>query len=92
MSMMGHLQKVFHFQDIPKDIVQTIATPASDHLFQVHDVGDAEESSKYLDNGKRWYFHHSIAQLLFISTRMRCDIQTAVAFQTTRVKKPDEDN
>jgi hypothetical protein len=37
-------------------------------------------------------FHHSVAQLLFVSTRVRRDIQTVVAFLTTRVKKPDEDD
>ncbi len=37
-------------------------------------------------------FHHATAQLLFLSARARCDIQPAVAFLTTRVKAPDEDN
>ena len=36
-------------------------------------------------------FHHSTAQLLFLS-RVRRDIQTTVAFLTTRVKRPDEDD
>jgi hypothetical protein len=33
-----------------------------------------------------------VAQLLFMSSRARRDIQTAVAFLTTRVKRPDKDN
>jgi hypothetical protein len=33
-----------------------------------------------------------MAQLLFMATRARQDIQTAVASLTTRVKNPDEDN
>ncbi len=33
-----------------------------------------------------------MAQLLFMSTRARQDIQTAVAFLTTRVKNPDEND
>ena len=37
-------------------------------------------------------FHHSVAQLLFLACRARRDIQVAVAFLTTRVKKPDEDD
>ncbi len=37
-------------------------------------------------------FHHIVAQLLFMATRARRDIQTAVAFLTTRVKNPDKDN
>ena len=37
-------------------------------------------------------FHHTVAQLLFMATRARRDIQTAVAFLTTRVKSPDKDD
>ncbi len=37
-------------------------------------------------------FHHTVAQFLFMATRARRDIQTAVAFLTTRVKSPDEDD
>jgi hypothetical protein len=37
-------------------------------------------------------FHHTVAQLLFMATRAIRDIQTAVAFLTTRVKSPDEDD
>eukprot|EP00804_Cyclotella_cryptica_P030535 CCRYP_020167-RA/>CCRYP_020167-RA protein AED:0.47 eAED:0.47 QI:0/-1/0/1/-1/0/1/0/307 len=37
-------------------------------------------------------FHRTTAQLLFLSTRARKDIQTAVSFLTTRVKRPDEDD
>lgn len=33
-----------------------------------------------------------MAQLLFLSSRACCDIQTSVAFLTTRVKAPDEDD
>ena len=37
-------------------------------------------------------FHHSTAQLLFISLRTRRDLQTTVLFLTTRVKGPDTDD
>jgi hypothetical protein len=37
-------------------------------------------------------FHHHTAKLLFLSKRARPDIQTAVAFLTTRVRSPDEDD
>jgi hypothetical protein len=37
-------------------------------------------------------FHHTVAQLLFLSKRSRQDIQTAVSFLTTRVKLPDKDD
>ena len=37
-------------------------------------------------------FHHTVAQLLFVSGRACQDIQTAVAFLRRRVKSPDEDD
>jgi hypothetical protein len=37
-------------------------------------------------------FHRTTAQLLFLSRWARWDIQTAVAFLTTRVKGPGEDD
>jgi hypothetical protein len=37
-------------------------------------------------------FHHSVAQLLFATTRAKKDIQHTVAFLTTRVKSPDKDD
>ncbi len=37
-------------------------------------------------------FHHATAQLLFLSARARRDIQPAIAFLTTRVRAPDEDD
>jgi hypothetical protein len=37
-------------------------------------------------------FHHSVAQLLFASTRARKDIHTTIYFLTTRVRNSDEDD
>ena len=37
-------------------------------------------------------FHHNVVKLLFASTRACRDIQTAVAFLSTRVKSSDEDD
>lgn len=65
MSMMGPLQKVF--QDFLEDSVWTSATPASDHLLQIPVAREAEASSKYLNDGKKWQFHHLVPHLLFIS-------------------------
>ena len=64
------------------------ATPAAYHLFSVRDADEA----KYLPEEKDIAFHHTNAQLLFLSSRARSDIQTSVSFLTTRVKKPDEDD
>jgi hypothetical protein len=37
-------------------------------------------------------YHHNAAKLLFLSKRARPDVQTAVAFLSTRVKLPDADD
>merc|ERR1712157_627754 len=45
-----------------------------------------------LEKDQATLFHHIVAQLLFLSQRGRPDILTGVAFLTTRVKAPDEDD
>ena len=37
-------------------------------------------------------FHHIVAKLLYLCRRTQKDIQTAMAFLCTRVKRPNEDN
>lgn len=64
----------------------TAATPAADHLFTVND-----QCAK-LDEKQAQLFHHITAKLLFLCKRGRPDIQTAVAFLSTRVKSPDTDD
>ena len=61
-------------------------------MFEVRDEEEAEKLGLFLDRKRAKDFHHSVVQLLFISTRVRRDIQTAVAFLTTRIKRPDEDD
>ena len=51
-----------------------------------------EKEARRLNEEQALAFHHTVAQLLFMATRARRDIQTAVAFLTTRVKSPDEDD
>jgi hypothetical protein len=90
MSMMRHLGKIF--EDFPEDIGANSLTPASENLFKIRDPEENDAQGKWLDKEKAKDFHHSVAQLLFVSSRVRRDIQTPVAFLTTRVKKPDEDD
>ena len=63
-------------------------TLAAEHLFQIRDKKEARK----LNEEQSLAFHHTVAQLLFMATRARRDIQTAVAFLTTRVKSPDKDD
>ena len=74
--------------EFPELITGKSAIPAADHLVSVRDADEA----KYLPKEKFIVFYHTTAQLLFLSSRARRDIQTAVSFLTTRVKKPDEDD
>eukprot|EP00804_Cyclotella_cryptica_P030969 CCRYP_013562-RB/>CCRYP_013562-RB protein AED:0.42 eAED:0.03 QI:0/-1/0/1/-1/0/1/0/310 len=72
----------------PEQIVKTSPTPHSDNLFTVKE----DDSAEFLPEEDAMQFHRTTAQLLFLSTRARKDIQTAVSFLTTRVKKPDKDD
>jgi hypothetical protein len=83
--MIPYIRKIN--EAFPEKITGVQSTPAGDRLFQVRPPDEA----KYLPEEQARAFHHTTAQLLFLS-RVRRDIQTTVAFLTTRVKKPDEDD
>jgi hypothetical protein len=72
--------------EMPADMAGVSATPAANHLFEVN-----PEANK-LDDAKKEFFHHVVAQLLFLCKRARPDIQTAIAFLCTRVQHPDTDD
>jgi hypothetical protein len=86
MSMVNYLKSVI--AEFPEMITGRAATPAANHLFTVRD----EKEARAIEEERALVFHHTVAQLLFMSMRARLDIQTAVAFLTTRVKSPDEDD
>jgi hypothetical protein len=67
--------------DFPEEITAVQTSPAADHLFTVRD----ESLAKPLPEEQTRAFHHTMAQLLFLSTRAQQDIQPAMAFLTTRV-------
>jgi hypothetical protein len=85
-SMITYLKNVI--SEFPEVITGKSGTPAADHLFTIRD----EKEAKPLDEERALVFHHTVAQLLFMATWVRRDIQTAVAFLTTRVKSPDKDD
>ena len=84
--MISYLKGVI--AEFPELIKGRAATPATEHLFTVRD----EKEARPLEEERALAFHHTVAQLLFMATRTRRNIQTAVAFLTTRVKTPDEDD
>ena len=50
------------------------------------------EIEKWTVNEKKELFHHFVAKCLFLCKRARPDIHPAIAFLTTRVQSPDEDD
>jgi hypothetical protein len=85
-SMIKYLKNVI--KEFPEVIKGRAATPAHEKLFVIRDEKDARR----LSEEQALAFHHTVAQLLFMATRARRDVQTAIAFLTTRVKSPDEDD
>ena len=61
-------------------------TPVATNLFEIN------TNSPYLNKDAKDLFHHLVAKLLFLCKRVRPDIHTAVAFLTTKVKQPTEDD
>ncbi len=85
-SMITYKAKVL--TNFPEAITSSCATPAANHLFTIRD----KASVKFLPEAQAQAFHHTVAQLLFLCKQTSQDIQTAVSFLTTCVKRPDEDN
>ena len=72
--------------ELPEDMEGLATTPAAEHLFKINDT------PTYLTDDDAMFFHHNVAKLLFLCKRARPDLQTAVAFLSTRVKHPDHDD
>lgn len=72
--------------DAPSELRGKSAVPAAKHLFQVRD--DAPK----LTPQQQEIFHHIVMQLMYLSQRARLDIETAVAFLSSHVQDPDQDD
>ena len=72
----------------PEEITETPETPATSNLFTVREDSEQE----LLNDTRAQAFHHVVPQLLFNGIRCRKDAETAIAFLTTRVRKPEEDD
>ena len=86
-SMTPYTEEIIN--QFPEDVQLPASTPAADHLFKIR---DATEPKSILPAAMASLYHRATAQLLFLSGRARRDIQVAVAFLTTRVKEPDDDD
>ena len=84
-NMIDYVKKII--EEFNYDLSERkIKTPAADHLFQTNE--DAGKLNKKMKED----YHTFVAKSLFLCKRGRPDIQTAVAFLTTRVQEPDVDD
>jgi hypothetical protein len=83
-TMQQYIENIL--KEMPEEMAGVAPTPATNGLFEVNPDGEK------LDGEKNEFFHHVVAQLLFLCKRARPDIQTAVAFLCTRVKSPDTED
>ena len=75
--------------ELQTEMIGKSATPAASHLFKIRDDDDTNQLLKPELSEE---FHHLVAKTLFLSKRARPDLQTAVAFLTTRVKSPNNND
>ena len=73
-------------EDLLVDMDGTARTPAAEQLFTMN------PTPKPLPEDTAIMFHHNVAKLLFLCKMARPDLQTVVAFLSTWVKSPDEDD
>jgi hypothetical protein len=71
-------------EEFPDELSSSITCPWNENLFKI------DENSRVLSKERAELFHTFVAKGLFLSKRGRPDIQPAIAFLTTRVKKPTE--
>ena len=74
--------------DFIENITKSSVTPSADYLFKIRE----DEEVKKLPEELAIAYHHTVAQLLFLSQRARRDAQLPVSFLTKRVKSPDRDD
>jgi hypothetical protein len=83
-SMTDYVKKMI--ENFGEDVSEPAKTPAAAHLFTVR------EDAKKLDEKQAQKFHNTVAKGLFLCKRARLDLQTTIAYLSTRVKEPDEDD
>jgi histone deacetylase 1/2 len=80
-TMEGYTESVLKFYEV----TGSVTTPALPNLFEVVE-------SPALTPERRSVFHSVVAKLLYLAKRTRPDILTAVAFLTTRVTDPSDND
>ena len=97
-TMFGYVDEILEawkkvYQSTDEDSFMTVgnkrktkSSAAPENLFVVN------EDCKKLDSVKATAFHNIVAKALYITKRARPDISVAIAFLTTRVRQPDQDD
>ena len=83
-DMSDYIQVIL--QDAPANLWGTSMVPAAKHLFITW------PGATKLSPQEQEIFHHLTMQLMYLSQRGRPDIHTAVAFLSSRVSSPDQDD
>jgi maltoporin len=78
----------FDMSMLHEAITKSSATLHNQHLFKVQDDRD----SQFFQEEHTQQFHHSFPKFVLIQERVQRDIQEAVSFHSSRVKKLDEDD
>ena len=84
-SMIDYLKELI--VNFPVEIEGSIGTPVGTNLLEIN-----EENPVYLNEERAKILHTFVAKVLFVCKRYRPDTQVAVAFLTTRVRKPEGDD
>ena len=85
LSMLDYVKEVINAYPYPNELKKPVTTLAADHLFKIRET-------KKLKPEHARIFHNIVAKGLFLCQRSRADIQLVIAFLTTRVRDPDEDD
>ena len=83
-DMSDYIQVIL--QDTPAKLRGASMVPAAKHLFTTH------PNAPKINPQEQEIFHHLTMQLMYLSQRGRPDIRTAVAFLSSRVVNPDQDD
>ena len=83
-DMSDYIQVIL--QDTPANLRGTSMVPVAKHLFTT--CSDAKKISPQ----EQEIFHHLTMQLMYLSQHGRPDIRTAVAFLSSQVSNPDQDD
>ena len=85
-EMIKYIKKIL--EDFSEELKSAADTPAAEHLFTVR----KDNKDELLPEEQALVFHHTVAQLLFLSARARPDTRTAVLILCLRTRAPDEDD